>query len=135
MGAKTVHVGEGRAKEFEKDPARHYTLVERESAKVPEYDSPYDDMVSQGGGYRVESDDRTVTGNRRLVLVSCPIEDHLQRLQDATKEANERITADDNITPAGLEGSAEAAFDSNKKGAALSLDQLPKAVGTDAVGA
>lgn len=135
---KTVHVGarvpQRAANLAAQDPDHYYVLVEKDNAKVPEYDSPYDSMIDDRGFVEV-SDDKKDTGHSRLVLMKQPRELHNAEMAEAINTGNDRITADDNVTPANLrDGRSEAAFDSSKRGAALALEDLTATAGKDTVG-
>lgn len=76
---------------FQKDPNRHYVMVEKDNG---DYESPLYDLLSKGSlvdpsktMYREESEDPKVTGHRRRVLLSCSKEDHEKHLANSIADA------------------------------------------------
>lgn len=82
-----------------KDTKRHYVLVENKDNDF--FDSPlesYLDQPSYVGNdsmYKVESEDRKVTGSSRFTLLSCSAEDYNAMMRENDRAANLQETRPD----------------------------------------
>lgn len=101
---------------FPLDPAFHYVKVEKESPRS-DYISPIDEM--EGTGYKIVSEDRSVTGHGKMVLMACPVAEYDARQKEAEDDARDQRGAKGDR----LDGGATD-FERTETQGALTLDQL-----------
>lgn len=105
---------------FKLDPARHYVRVEIETRKAESYSSPIDEMLDEG--YRLESEDRSVTGHSRMRLLSIDKTAFEQRQKAFEDEARWHVRQPSANQEAGM-------WERTEIGSPLTIKQLERSIG------
>jgi hypothetical protein len=114
-------------KSFQRDPDKHYVLVERRNPMGPDYDSPVEDYLGgakNGIVYDIVSEDRAVTGHSGKVLMACDRKEWEAAEEERVAMQNASLRQKANLSIPGYLPS----LDKFEEGEAASLEKLAEAL-------